>query len=81
MNTQAVEYIEFGFRIGGVAEEPNVKFVEFKVLAMNFPAAITQASKFAREHKLVPSHYTLCWRADRHVANAFVYTGLPKYSD
>lgn len=79
MNTlSSIEYIEYGFRIDGSIDDLPVKFIEFKVLALDHSVAITEASKFARGHNLVPPNFTLSWRPERKTPNAFVYTGLQK---
>ena len=81
MNTLTRElaaYKEYTFRVIDHGENRWVIAVTFKVLAVNFPSAITAASKFAREHKLVPKHFTLAWRFDRDSIDTFVYIGEPK---
>jgi hypothetical protein len=81
MNTLTRElaaYTEFTFRVIDHGGNRWLIAVEFKVLAFDFATAITSASTFAREHKLVPNHFTLSWRFDRNSLNSFIFTGEPK---
>jgi hypothetical protein len=78
-SSSTIEYTEYAFRICGRIDDLPVKSIEFKVLALDFSVAITEASKFARGHNLVPKNFSLSWRPERGAQNAFVYTGLQKY--
>ena len=75
---ELVSFTEFTFRLTDHGENRWVKSIEFKVLAINFEQAITAASMFVREHSLIPSHFSIRWRAERDSKDASVYTGSPE---
>jgi hypothetical protein len=78
LSPEQVVYTEYSFRVIDHGDNRWLVAIEFKILAVDFVTAITAASKFTREHKLVPSHFTRCWRFDRDRLNAFIFTGEPK---
>jgi hypothetical protein len=78
LTQELVAYNEYKFRLIDHGGNRWIVAVDFKVLAVDFPTAIQSASKFIREHRLVPNNFTIGWCFDRASLNTFVYTGGPK---
>jgi hypothetical protein len=78
MSTSLVSFTEYRFRLTDHGGNRWIVNIEFKLLATEVSPALQVASKFVRERRLVPKHFSIMWRVDRDQPNTFIYHGEPQ---